>query len=92
LDAAGFDIHCHAIGDAAVRAALDAFAALGEDRRPDARHHIAHVQVVDPADIPRFAALGITANLQALWASRDEQMVDLNIPCLGEQRTDWQYP
>lgn len=92
LDAAGFDIHCHAIGDAAVRAALDAFAALGADRRPDARHHIAHVQVVDPADIPRFADLGITANLQALWASRDEQMVDLNIPCLGEQRTDWQYP
>ncbi|WP_453984856.1 amidohydrolase [Brevibacterium casei] len=95
LDAAGFDIHCHAIGDAAVTAALDAFAAVSASpagMRDDARHHIAHVQVVDPTDIPRFAQLGITANLQALWACRDEQMVDLNIPCLGEERTGWQYP
>ncbi|GAA1808848.1 amidohydrolase [Brevibacterium celere] len=95
LDAAGFDIHCHAIGDAAVTAALDAFAAVAGSAaglRPDARHHIAHVQVVDPADVPRFAELGITANLQALWACRDQQMIDLNIPCLGEERAAWQYP
>ncbi len=91
LDAAGFDIHCHAIGDAAVTAALDAFAATGTIR-PDARHHIAHVQVVDPADIPRFAQLGLTANLQALWACRDQQMIDLNLHCLGEERSAWQYP
>ncbi|RBP68577.1 amidohydrolase, partial [Brevibacterium celere] len=91
LDAAGFDIHCHAIGDAAVKAALDAFEAIAAVR-PDARHHIAHVQVVDPVDIPRFAQLGITANLQALWACRDQQMIDLNLPCLGEERSSWQYP
>ncbi|UVI36791.1 amidohydrolase [Brevibacterium spongiae] len=91
LDRAGFDIHCHAIGDAAVRAALDAFAAIGSPRA-DARHHIAHVQVVDPVDVPRFAQLGVTANLQALWACYDEQMIDLNLPVLGDERTGWLYP
>lgn len=95
LDAAGFDIHCHAIGDGAVRAALDAFEAIGTgtgDSRPDARHHIAHVQIVDPIDVPRFAELNITANLQALWACRDQQMIDLNIPNIGVERANWQYP
>lgn len=89
LDAAGFDIHCHAIGDAANKAALDAFEAIGASAR---RHHIAHVQVVDPIDIPRFAQLGITANLQALWACHDQQLLDLNLPYLGAERSDWLYP
>ncbi|MGO3024072.1 MAG: amidohydrolase [Brevibacterium sp.] len=95
LDAAGFDIHCHAIGDAAVKAALDAFAAVRSPGRAgvaDRRHHIAHVQVVDPADVPRFAELGITVNLQALWACHDEQMIDLNLPFLGAERSGWLYP
>ncbi|TGD28690.1 amidohydrolase [Brevibacterium sp. S22] len=92
LAAAGFDIHCHAIGDAAVKAALDAFGAIGANPDDGRRHHIAHVQVVDPADVPRFAQLGITANLQALWACFDQQMIDLNIPVLGPERSDWQYP
>ncbi|WP_309135953.1 amidohydrolase [Brevibacterium oceani] len=92
LDAAGFDIHCHAIGDAAVKAALDAFEAIGANPNDGRRHHIAHVQVVDPADVPRFAELGITANLQALWACFDQQMIDLNIPVLGPERTAWLYP
>ena len=100
LDAAGFDIHCHAIGDAAVKAALDAFATIrspgttgsGTADAADRRHHIAHVQVVDPADVPRFAELGITANLQALWACHDEQMIDLNLPFLGAERSGWLYP
>ena len=100
LDAAGFDIHCHAIGDAAVKAALDAFAAIrgpgttgsGTAGTAERRHHIAHVQVVDPADVPRFAELGITANLQALWACHDEQMIGLNLPFLGTERSGWLYP
>lgn len=98
LDAAGFDIHCHAIGDAAIKAALDAFEAIGSDSGysdgtdSDRRHHIAHVQVVDPVDVDRFATLGITANLQALWACHDQQLLDLNIPYLGAERTSWLYP
>lgn len=93
ISAAGLDIHCHAIGDAASTEALDAFEALAAaGDRSDARHHIAHIQVVDPADIPRFAQLGITANMQALWACYEDQMVELNMPVLGEERSGWQYP
>lgn len=96
LRGAGFDIHCHAIGDAAVRGALDAFEASQDAARDsaqqDERHHIAHLQVVDPVDVPRMAQLGVAANLQALWAHYDEQLVDLNLPVLGEKRSGWMYP
>jgi predicted amidohydrolase YtcJ len=93
LDAAGFQVHMHAIGDRAVREALDAFeAARTENGGNDLRHHIAHLQVIHPDDIGRFAALGITANLQALWAVYEPQMIDLTIPFLGPERTAWQYP
>lgn len=90
---AGFDAHFHAIGDAAVRGALDALAAAHDDAaRTDHRHHVAHLQIVDPADIPRFADLDATANLQAFWAHYDEQLVDLNLPVLGPDREAWLYP
>lgn len=93
LAAAGFDLHLHAIGDRAVRWSLDAVE-HARTRHPEAdgRHHIAHIQVVDPEDVPRFAQAGATANLQALWAARDEQMSLLSIPVLGERRADHQYP
>jgi predicted amidohydrolase YtcJ len=93
LDANGFQVHVHAIGDRAVREALDAFeAARLANGTNDLRHHIAHLQVVHPDDIGRFARLGVTANLQALWAVGDRQMLDLTIPFLGPERTAWQYP
>jgi len=88
LDAAGFQVHVHAIGDRASREALDAF----EGTSPDRRHHIAHIQVVHPDDVPRFASLGVAANAQALWACEDEQMTQLTLPFLGPQRAAWQYP
>ena len=93
LDAEGFQVHVHAIGDRAVREALDAFEAAREANGASPhRHHIAHLQVVHPDDVPRFARLGVAANIQALWAHLDEQMVDLTIPFLGETRSRWQYP
>ena len=96
LDAEGFQVHVHAIGDRAAREALDAFAAACAANGPAAsernRHHIAHLQVVHPGDVPRFAALGVTANIQALWAHYDDQMVEMTIPYLGEARSTWQYP
>ena len=96
LDAEGFQVHVHAIGDRAAREALDAFAAACAANGPAAsernRHHIAHLQVVHPGDVPRFAALGVTANIQALWAHYDDQMVEMTIPYLGEERSTWQYP
>jgi predicted amidohydrolase YtcJ len=88
LDAAGFQVHVHAIGDRATREALDAF--RGTNRAN--RHHIAHLQLVHPDDRPRFAELGISANLQMLWACYDDQMIDLTMPFLGPERSAWQYP
>jgi predicted amidohydrolase YtcJ len=92
LDAAGFQVHVHAIGDRAVREALDAFeAARAAHGERDHRHHIAHLQVVQPADVPRFAALGVTANMQALWAAHEPQLDELTVPFLGTERSARQY-
>ena len=93
LDALGFTLHFHAIGDRAVRECLDAVeAALVRNGPRGNRHHISHIQVVHPDDIPRFRALDVTANMQMLWATLEPQMVELTIPFLGEQRSAWQYP
>jgi predicted amidohydrolase YtcJ len=93
LDAEGFQVHFHAIGERAVREALDAVeAARNANGTNDHRHHIAHIQVIHPDDIPRFARLGVVANAQPLWATYDEQMLHLTIPFLGEERSKWQYP
>lgn len=93
LDAEGFQVHFHAIGDAAIRQSLDA---VEEARRQNGdlghRHHISHLQLIDPADIPRFRELGVTANFQPLWAYADAYITDLTIPFLGEQRSRWLYP
>ena len=90
LAAEGFQLHIHAIGDAAVRESLDALAAIPDPAA--GRHHLAHLQVVHPDDVRRFGELGIAANLQSLWACYDEQMVELTIPFLGPERSRWQYP
>ena len=93
LDAAGLQPHFHAIGDRAVRECLDAVAAArAANGFSDTRPHIAHIQVIHPDDVPRFAALDVTANAQALWACHEGQMDDLTIPFLGPERTTWQYP
>ncbi|WP_026534637.1 amidohydrolase [Arthrobacter sp. H14] len=97
LDAAGFDLHMHVIGDRAVRDGLDAVEHARRHNghggsRSDRRHHMAHIQIVHPTDIPRFAALEVTANAQALWACNDQQMTELTVPVLGRERSGWQYP
>ncbi|MFC4121293.1 amidohydrolase [Nonomuraea zeae] len=88
LDSHGFQVHFHAIGERAVREALNSF----EGTNPANRHHIAHLQIIEPTDVPRFAALGVTANLQPLWATHHAQMDELTLPFLGEPRSSWQYP
>jgi predicted amidohydrolase YtcJ len=93
LDAEGFQVHVHAIGDRAVSEALDSFAAARAANGPSAgRHHIAHLQVVAPADRPRFAELDVTANIQALWAVNDEAMTEMTLPFIDEEAAGWQYP
>ncbi|WP_210602782.1 amidohydrolase [Brevibacterium oceani] len=92
VDAAGFQVHIHAIGDAAVRQALDAVeSAIAANGSRDRRPVIAHAQLVDSADLDRFAELGVIANMQPLWAQLDDLMTVLTVPRLGEDRARQQY-
>ena len=87
LDAARFQIHVHAIGDLAARAALDGLAAaMQANGRWPSLHQLAHLQVVHPDDIPRIAALGAMANVQPLWARRDPVVPDTWMESLGPDR------
>ena len=92
-DAAGFTVHIHAIGDRAVRSALDAFA---ESRRRngmrDTRDQIAHLELINPQDLPRFKELGVIANFQLLWAERDPYIAAGTLPYLGPERSKYLYP
>jgi hypothetical protein len=93
LDAAGLQIHMHAIGDAAAREGLDALEAVRAvhgDRGN--RHHISHLQLVHPEDYPRFGALGVAANFQALWAFPDQYIREVNLPVVGPERVARMYP
>ncbi len=92
-DKEGLQLHAHAIGDRAVRTTLDAYeAAQKANGARDSRHQITHIELVDPADVPRFKALGAIANIQALWAYPETYIVDLTEPVLGPERSQWLYP
>jgi predicted amidohydrolase YtcJ len=93
LDALDFQVHMHAVGDRAVRECLDALAAArGSHPRRTNRHQIAHLDVVDPQDLPRFAELDVVANIQALWARRDSEIVQRKLPLLGPTREPHHFP
>ncbi len=93
FDRDGFQLHFHAIGDAASRIALDVFEAVAAANGPrDRRSVVAHVQLVDQADLARYAKLGIIANFEPLWAQMDDLMVQLTVPHLGPERVARQYP
>ena len=93
LDRVGLQVHMHAIGDAAARSALDAIQAAREaNGASDLRHHIAHIQLIHPDDLPRFGKLNVSANMQPIWACHEPTMNDRTIPFIGPERTTWQYP
>ncbi|MDH3439259.1 MAG: amidohydrolase [Gammaproteobacteria bacterium] len=93
IDAAGFQVHFHAIGTAAVRQSLDAIEeALIENGQNGHRHHISHLQMIHPDDIPRFRELETIANFQPLWAYNDDYVTELTVPFIGEERAQWMYP
>jgi len=93
FDADGFQLHIHAIGDAGVRAALDAVEHTAQvNGRRDRRPVVAHTQLVDPVDLPRFADLGVIANFEPLWTQLDPVQRDLTLPRIGEVRGQRQYP
>ena len=92
LDAAGFQVHFHAIGDAAITQCLDAVeAAIIANGNSHRRHHISHLQAINPKDLHRFRELGVVANFQPLWAFADSYINDLTLPFIGEERGNWMY-
>jgi predicted amidohydrolase YtcJ len=93
LDRDQWQVHVHAIGDRAIRMTLDAFEhARTLNGARDARHTITHLQLIDPADIPRFRNLDVIANFEPLWANGDEYLTELAEPVLGPARSRWLYP
>ena len=92
FDAARFQIHAHVIGDKAARAGLDALQAAREVNGAwPSLHQLAHLQSIDPADIPRFRELGVVANIQPLWARNEPSVTDVAMPMVGQERTRWLY-
>ena len=93
LDALGFQIHFHAIGDAAVRQSLDSLELARQvNGVRDSRHHMSHIRLFDPTDIPRLESLNVVANFQPYWAWADKFITELTIPKLGAERSKWLYP
>lgn len=86
-DAAGIDVHIHALGDRTVRSALDAIEAAIHTNPPrDRRHTIAHLQFVDDTDQPRFGELGVIAQFSVNWLSADPGTVGTTIERCGLDR------
>jgi len=92
FDEMGVQIHTHAIGDGAIRIALDAYEhAFFANGPNDNRHQIVHLQLIDEADIPRFAELNVAANFQCMWCYPDVY-IDLAVDIVGEERVKQFYP
>ncbi len=90
---AGFQLHYHAIGDAAVTAALDAVEhARHAVDPPPARSLVTHLQLVDPNDIQRMSELDVIALPQPYWFAKDEMYREVQVPYLGLPRADREYP
>lgn len=84
---AGFDPHIHAIGDAAVRRALDAYEAARQALPGNAfRPAIAHAELADPADYGRFKALGVFAVMSFQWAQQAPYSIEAVQEQLGPER------
>jgi predicted amidohydrolase YtcJ len=92
-DKQGLIIHVHAIGDGAVKAALDGIAAAraanGDSRLP---HTLTHEQFIQPEDFPRFRQLGVVSALQLFWADAGNDTIEILKPYLDSEIYKWQYP
>jgi predicted amidohydrolase YtcJ len=93
FDAMGLQVHVHAIGDAAIRRALNGFEAMrAANGMSDNRHQIVHLQLIHEDDRPRFGELNVGAVFQSLWAYPDPAALELDVPMLGKERTWQMYP
>lgn len=92
IDASGFQVHFHALGDGAVRQSLDAVEeSIYENGRLGNRHHISHLQLIHPDDFERFVELDVVANFQPLWAYTGDYLTELAAPFIGPERLRWSY-
>jgi len=92
-DAAGFDLHFHTLADRAVRVTLDTLEYVQQQNgRRDRRAQLAHLQVVDPADMGRFHQLGAIASMQALWTAATPELQQIYRELFGAERTARNYP
>ena len=93
LEGEGFQVHMHVIGDAAARAALNAWERAHKmNGANDLRGTLAHLQLVDAADHARFKQLGVVVNAQSYWAYPDTYITDINLPQVGAERVNRMYP
>ncbi len=93
LDAEGFQIHFHAIGDYAIEVSFDSLQnAREKNGKRDSRHHISHIEVFQEKDISRFNELDVVANFQPLWAIEDEYITEHTWPKIGQERSKYLYP
>ncbi len=92
-DKQGLIIHVHAIGDGAVKAALDGIAAArkanGDSHLP---HTLTHEQFIRPEDFPRFRELGVISALQLFWAEASNDTIEILKPYVDPEIYKWQYP
>jgi predicted amidohydrolase YtcJ len=87
LDKRGIQLYTHAIGDYAVRTALDAYEfAEQKNRTRDRRNRVEHIETISAVDIPRFAKLGVIASMQPLHAYPDEDTLDVWARNIGTER------
>src|SRR6266576_4559641 len=92
-DAAGWQVQIHAIGDAAVRTALDAYERAAATSGPrDRRHRVEHIETIDATDIPRFGSLGVVASMQPLHADPEPAQLDSYQSKIGPARASRGWP
>lgn len=87
LDRRGFQIFTHAIGDKAVRLALDAYQSAEDvNHTKDARPRIEHIETISAQDIDRFGKLGVVASMQPLHSYPDEDTLSIWARNIGPER------
>ena len=96
MDRRGWQIMIHAIGDRTIRQALNAYErAATVNLAPDRprRHRIEHIETIDPADVPRFGALGVIASLQPFHANPAPNQIGVWEANIGPERASrgWSY-
>lgn len=92
IDEAGFQIHVHVIGDAAVTYTLDALEKAKATTGSNNRDTFVHCQFIKDEDMKRMADLNVSAMIAPYWAVMDDYYWDLYVPSIGKERADNQYP